>query len=103
MNNSNDDDYSERQSQELNQLERDAEEAGRSAMGNPLDQGREMTDNEQVTVASALAQMYLQKYIEHLDSRGITDYMLLYLRCFILGYNKAKSESALLTSQITGR
>jgi hypothetical protein len=96
MNNSNNDDYSERRSQELDQLEQDAKEAGRTAKGSSLDDGRELSGNALVAIGTALAQLYLQKYIDHLESRDITLYMLLYLRFFEIGYNEVKVGGGLI-------
>ena len=92
MENSDIDTYSERRSQELDQLEQDAMEAGRTVKSSLLDEGRRMSEDALVAFASALSQLYLQKYIDHLEPRDITLYLLLYLRFFRAGYNEVKPD-----------
>jgi hypothetical protein len=92
MDNSNLDAYSERRSQELDQLEQDAKEAGRTVKSSLLDEGRRMSEDALVAFASALAQLYLQRHIDHLEPTDITLYMLLYLRFFGKGYDEVRPD-----------
>ena len=90
MDNSNIDADEKRPNQELEQLKQDAEEAGRMVKESLSVDEKAMSEDELVTFASAVGQLYLQKLIDHLETRDITRYMLLYIRFFKVGYKEAE-------------
>jgi hypothetical protein len=100
MTNTNHDAYSEKRTQELDQLEQDAKDAGSTVKKSRLDEGRDMSEDALISFASVLAQLYLQKHIQHLNTEDITLYMLLYVRFFRAGYKEMQPQSGV---SYTGR
>ena len=94
MNHSSNDAPSEERNQELDQLEQDARAAGSMAKARHLDEKMVLSEEAQVAFATGLAQLYLQKYLVHLDVHDITVYMLFYLSFFRDGYNEVKRDGA---------